>query len=163
VLVLAATNLPWSIDAAVRRRFEQRIYIPLPSAEAREKMFRNLGVVKHVKRLVQLTEGYSGADINVAVNKARMGAVRKIQMATHFKRITGTSPVDKSTIESDLLMPCSPGDEGAMEMDWTSVPHGKLVVPPVTDYATSVEATKPTVQQKDLQRYEDWTRELGSL
>ena len=30
VLVLAATNLPWAIDEAARRRFVRRQYIPLP-------------------------------------------------------------------------------------------------------------------------------------
>ena len=66
VLVLAATNLPWAIDEAARRRFVRRQYIPLPENETRAVQLRTLlGHQKHslgeedIQRLVKLTDGMS--------------------------------------------------------------------------------------------------------
>ena len=42
VLVLGATNLPWALDPAVRRRFEKRVYIPLPDIKGRMAMVKNV-------------------------------------------------------------------------------------------------------------------------
>ena len=64
VLVLAATNLPWAIDEAARRRFVRRQYIPLPEDWVRKMQLRTLlGHQKHsmsdrdLDRLVRLTDG----------------------------------------------------------------------------------------------------------
>ena len=64
VLVLAATNCPWDIDDAARRRFVRRQYIPLPEDDTREKQLRTLlGHQKHelseqdVVKLVEMTDG----------------------------------------------------------------------------------------------------------
>lgn len=64
VLVLAATNLPWVIDEAARRRFVRRQYIPLPESETRKVQIQTLlSQQKHtlgdvdIDTLVGLTEG----------------------------------------------------------------------------------------------------------
>lgn len=92
ILVLGATNIPWVLDSAIRRRFEKRIYIPLPEEHARLVMFKlHLGDTSHtlteedLRQLAKRTEGYSGADISVCVRDALMMPVRKVQTATHFK------------------------------------------------------------------------------
>jgi len=43
VLVLGATNTPWELDNAIRRRFQKRIYISLPEAAARQGILKNKG------------------------------------------------------------------------------------------------------------------------
>lgn len=162
ILVLGATNIPWVLDSAIRRRFEKRIFIPLPEEHARLTMFKiHLGNTSHVltendlKDLASRTEGYSGADISIVVRDALMQPVRKVQTATHFKvrqsytfrlsfavsnflvrfffqTVRGPSPLDKNVIVDDLVTPCSPGDPGAFEMTWMDVPGDKLFEPPVT-------------------------------
>lgn len=69
VMVLAATNFPWDIDEALRRRLEKRIYIPLPTDEGREALLKiNLREVKvdesvDLSSIASKLDGYSGADI----------------------------------------------------------------------------------------------------
>ena len=64
ILVLGATNIPWVLDSAIRRRFEKRIYIPLPEEPARLTMFKlHLGSTRHtltdedLRQLAAQTEG----------------------------------------------------------------------------------------------------------
>jgi vacuolar protein-sorting-associated protein 4 len=94
VLILGATNIPWQLDAAIRRRFQRRVHISLPDLPARMKMFE-LAVggtpcavdAGGYRRLGEMSEGYSGSDIAIAVQDALMQPVRKIQTATHYKPV----------------------------------------------------------------------------
>lgn len=170
VLVLGATNIPWSLDTAIRRRFQRRIYIPLPDEIARKELFRlELHGEPHAlsdadfELLAEKTENYSGSDISVLVRDAIYEPVRKFRSATHFKKVTGPSPIDKKKIVHDLLTPCSPGDLGAIEMAHQQVPREKLLVPLVTpsDMLKALAKSKPNCKKEDLKRFEEFTRELG--
>ncbi|KAL0007996.1 hypothetical protein SO802_009498 [Lithocarpus litseifolius] len=75
VLVLAATNTPYALDQAIRRRFDKRIYIPFPDLKARQHMLKvHLGDTPHnltesdFEHLAHKTEGFSGSDIAVCVS-----------------------------------------------------------------------------------------------
>lgn len=93
VLVLGATNVPWELDGAIRRRFEKRIYIPLPDIQARVGQFKiRLGKTPHglteddFMELGRASEGYSGSDITIVVKEAMMMPVRRCSSATKFKQ-----------------------------------------------------------------------------
>jgi len=93
LLVLGATNVPWELDPAVRRRFEKRVYIPLPDEHARARMFKlNLGntpnslTEEDYNELGAQTEGFSGSDISIIVKDALMEPIRKCQNAKKFKQ-----------------------------------------------------------------------------
>ncbi|KAI4347951.1 hypothetical protein L6164_008720 [Bauhinia variegata] len=92
VLILAATNTPYALDKAIRRRFDKRISIPLPDQKARQHMFkvhlgdtpRNL-TKKDFEELAYKTDGFSGSDISVCVNEVLFEPVRKTWDAKFFR------------------------------------------------------------------------------
>jgi SpoVK/Ycf46/Vps4 family AAA+-type ATPase len=96
VFVLAATNHPWDVDVALRRpgRFDRTVLVLPPDAAAREAILRYYLRDRPIanidtRKLTELTEGYSGADLahlcDTAAEKALLdsassGTVRMIEM-----------------------------------------------------------------------------------
>jgi vacuolar protein-sorting-associated protein 4 len=190
-LVLGATNIPWVLDAAIRRIFEEKIYIPLPEEHARFHIIKmnientpNSLTEEDMKVLAKRTERFSGADIAVLVRDALMQPVRKVQSATRFKKVSsqiifsvnslinricitfkvkGPSRDNPSVIVNDLLTPCSPGDKGAIEMSWIDVPGDKLLEPVLSmnDMLSSLANAKPTVNDTDLRKFKAFMYNFG--
>lgn len=167
LLVLGATNVPWKLDSAIRRRFEKRIYISLPDEGARKRLIRlHLGDTPNdltdadIDTLAKKTEMYSGADIGIAVKEALMEPIRSFQRATHFKRMT--KYID-GVAHHDFLTPCSPADPQAYPMTWKDVPSGKLIPPNVTrsDFERAFARSRPSVNNADLEQNEKFTQDFG--
>jgi len=109
LLILAATNEPWTIDPALRRpgRFSKLVYIPEPDLDARAAIFkinmkgRPIAADVDVNRLAGMTDSYSGADISAICKEAadiplgealRGGTPRKIEDRDFIKVLEGRKP-----------------------------------------------------------------------
>ncbi|CAZ82278.1 unnamed protein product [Tuber melanosporum] len=132
VLVLAATNLPWAIDEAARRRFVRRQYIPLPEDDTRKKQLKNLlGRQKHhlsaedIERLIELTQGFSGSDITALAKDAAMGPLRSLGEALLQMQMDDIRPI---TFE---------------------------------DFEASLMSIRPSVSKEGLRAFEDWATKFG--
>ena len=98
-MIIGATNRPDDLDEAVRRRLAKRLYIPLPNEAGRKQFLDRL--VDHEKQrnpdqphinldeaniqeLVELTRGYSGADLKGLSQEAAMMPLRSITDITNI-------------------------------------------------------------------------------
>lgn len=78
VLVLGATNMPWNVDAALRRpgRFDRVLFVPPPDLKAREEILKVSSRGRKLENeinwvdLAKKTELFSGADLNNLVERA---------------------------------------------------------------------------------------------
>lgn len=86
VVLIGATNRPDLIDPALLRpgRFEKLVYVPMPDADSRREIIKvHIKDVKldkdfKIEKLVEKTDGYSGADIEALVRKAGMLGIKEI-------------------------------------------------------------------------------------
>ncbi|KAG0502509.1 hypothetical protein HPP92_002581, partial [Vanilla planifolia] len=153
VLILAATNTPYALDQAVRRRFDKRIYIPLPDLKARQHMFKvHLGDTPHnltesdFEILARRTEGFSGSDISVCVKDVLFEPVRKTQDAMFFVKTS-----------DGMWVPCGPKSAGAIQITMQELASeglaAKILPPPIsrTDFDKVLARQRPTVSKADLE------------
>uniref|UniRef100_A0A9I9DNY8 Protein SUPPRESSOR OF K(+) TRANSPORT GROWTH DEFECT 1 n=1 Tax=Cucumis melo TaxID=3656 RepID=A0A9I9DNY8_CUCME len=176
VLVLAATNTPYALDQkfnayltdkcglqAIRRRFDKRIYIPLPDLKARQHMFKvHLGDTPHnlteadFENLARRTDGFSGSDISVCVKDVLFEPVRKTQDAMFFIKTP-----------DGMWVPCGPKQQGAVQISMQELAAkglaSKILPPPITrtDFDKVLARQRPTVSKSDLEIHERFTKEFG--
>jgi transitional endoplasmic reticulum ATPase len=85
VVVIGATNRPDIIDEALLRpgRFDRILEVPFPDKEARKDILKihtrrkPLDNTVDMEKIVELTNGFTGADIAAIVNAAAMSAIKE--------------------------------------------------------------------------------------
>ena len=146
VMVMGATNLPWDLDDALRRRFEKRVYIPLPNSVGRREMFNiNMKGIKveesiDMDKLVQLTDGYSGADIANVCREASLMQMRRKLMKTGGKlNFTAIKLNPSKTLIDELDAPVTQND-----------------------FELAIKNISKSVSQNDIKKYEQFTEEYSN-
>jgi len=132
--VMGSTNKPWELDWPFIRRFQKRIFVPLPDYEARLKMFKlytsDLRLAKDVdlSELALITEGYSGSDI------------RDICQSTHIKVVREFFESGKAEKEGNNLRPLK-----------------------MSDFVDIVRERKPSVSKEMIPLYKRWDEMFKAL
>ena len=140
IMVLAATNRPQDLDDALRRRLEKRVYIPLPGPEGRMQLFRiNLKTVALTEdidweKLVEVTAGYSGADLANVCREAALMPLRKKLLQSGGFNIGALEEM-----KDDINVPLS-----------------------MQDLLEACKNIQKSVGQESLNEYAEWMKEFGA-
>ena len=146
VIVLAATNTPWDLDEALRRRLEKRVYIPLPDLQGRKELFRinmkevELGEDVDLDELAEKSNGYSGADVANVCRDASMMSVRRIMEQAR-----------KQGLGREQMQALLKEQKEALQSAVTQ-----------SDFMTALSKVNRSVSDNDLVRYSEWMQEFGS-
>lgn len=135
VYVVGATNKPWNMDEPFLRRFQKRIYIPLPNTEARRKMLqlygkKLIGIAEDVnfEELAEMADGYSGSDISDIIQDVNARVIREF-----FKH---DNPDDRKAKPQPVSM---------------------------SDFKAVLATRKPSVSRDSLVRYDSWYARLKAV
>ena len=103
--VIGATNKPWSLDHPFLRRFQKRIYVSLPTLEAREKLFQlytnKLQLDGRVRShtLASIFDGYSASDIKDVCQAVQLKVVNEMFSTSDYKEpVAGENPPEPRDI-----------------------------------------------------------------
>jgi len=146
ITVVGATNHPGELDPALRRRFELRLFVPMPGTKARIKILQlHIGddpattslTNQDITNAAENTKGYSGADLAVVANEALMTPVRQCVKSNYFRSVPGdgvsagqstgyllsafnfiASKFTKLVVpEGDVVVPCESYELGARQIN----------------------------------------------
>lgn len=137
--VIGATNKPWSLDVPFLRRFQKRIYVSLPTLDAREALFRQYTADLQKdssirpRELARLFKGYSASDIRDVCQSAQLITVHELFESPDYK-----DPVE--------------GEDLQKARDLT-----------IDDFRAILSRRKPSVSSEAVTGYHRWSETFRAL
>lgn len=153
MFLICATNCPWDLDSAFLRRFQKRIYVPLPNGKDRYELFKlftkntSLGNINDFSDLVEKTDGFSGSDLSSIVQYAQNFPLFELDDTKIWKCCPDGfyEPFNKNDINLEKIVYCELCD----------LPPGTVrarnVAP--SDLMQALERIRLTVSKEDLKKF----------
>lgn len=109
IIVIGATNIPNSLDPALRRpgRFDREIELGVPNKDGRKEILqihtRGMPLAKNVDliKIAEITYGYVGADLAALCKEAAMHAVRRV--LPDISAIPGDKPINQDILKKLIV------------------------------------------------------------
>lgn len=155
MFLVCVTNCPWDLDSAFLRRFQKRIYIPLPNSRERYELFKlftkntPLDIDSdYWTQLVEKTEGYSGSDLsqivqyafNIPIFELEDTKVWKTCPDGFYEPISNTDDINVEKIVCSDLSDLPPYSVRARNVE-------------LSDLENALHTVKLTVSKDDVKRY----------
>lgn len=175
VYLICATNCPWDVDTAFMRRFQHRLYVPLPNKMERFELLKFL--LKNTKLannsstyfepLLDMTKGYSGSDLSSVVQNASQRPIIELMENKYwmieddmYHPWTGLNVLSLQIKSIMILVPNSFAilgeDEGIYCIrDFLKIPNNCAVARDINemDLLAAVNVVKRTVSDYEIQKY----------
>ena len=127
VLILGSTNRPQDLDEAAKRRFTRRIYIPLPDPETRKSLIHILlkkaahnVTDQQIEQIIDMTEGYSCADITSLLRESAMIPLRELTISPDTKPEVRPLSFEDIQKASKRIRPSVSPDSIQQYLDWNN-------------------------------------------
>jgi SpoVK/Ycf46/Vps4 family AAA+-type ATPase len=138
VLTIAATNTPWDIDEAIISRFEKKVLVPLPDADARAGIL-TLNLAGHkleadLEKLTRQTKGLSGREIARLCKEAI------------------TRMIERANPHLDEAVDAGPDALESYQIQVEALTHA--------DFANASKRVQPSTSPRELARFEAWAANL---
>lgn len=161
VLTLAATNTPWDLDPAIRSRFPQRIYVPLPDREAATDIVR-IHTIEGDVTFAEPAEAYLPIEVDGISVPSPADAIgyRSVKAGYTGRDIEALC----TNAIHNMVSRANPDLDALVDRSVRDLTSNSLGVEPLKpgDFDHAFDVTPSSIPSRGIDRYKEWKAQYGS-
>jgi len=162
VMVIGATNQPGDLDNAVRRRFPERLLIPLPDEEAAEEIVRIHTVEGDVEFANQRPESFIPAQSTITPADSIPRTIARVAVARNYSG-SDLQALCQTAVD-DMIRQSNPNLVSLADEGFDELAEFDLSVDSITpgNVQSAFETTSASLSEPEIEGYHDWDKDYGT-